>query len=170
MYIWHWKLPPYLLLSVPVDRQLSQPLFIVHFWDETINFEAGLHHCREKSFSSLLLKYHILSDLWGPDSGRSFAKHLRLVLLPFAFLPPCKHIEGGNSLGKEKLGRTYLIRYKCQPKKEKVLSTFTVRSLGHTRLPLGDRQTIGFCKWSGIIFVLMLNEYLWFRAVFWIYM
>lgn len=38
-----------------------------------------------------------------------------------------------------------------------------------TRLLLGDRHTVCFCKWSGIMFVLILNECLWFRAAFWIY-
>lgn len=56
----------------------------------------------EKSFSSPLLKYNILQDLWGPDSGRSFAKLLRLLLLPSTFLPPPLKIHMGRGKPLEK--------------------------------------------------------------------
>lgn len=101
--------------------------------------------------------------------GKIICQALKAGFAALCFSSPLQTYMGGKSIRKEKLGRTYLIWYKCQPKKEKILSIFTVRSLGHTRLLLGDRHAICFCKWSGIIFVLILNEYLWFRAAFWIY-
>lgn len=45
----------------------------------------------------------------------------------------------------------------------------TVRRLNQPRRLLGERHTVFFCKWSGVILILILSECLWFRAAFWVY-
>lgn len=89
-------------------------------------------------------------------------------MLPFAFLPPANIYRGKNPLEKKNYEEFTWFDTNVSLWKKKSWA-FTVRRLNHTRLLLRDRHTVCFCKWSGIIFVLILNERLWFRAAFWIY-